>query len=49
MEVVPVSPEQKDMFREKAQPAVRDYIVSEIGEDWPNKLDAAVQEYRDQF
>ena len=49
MEVVPVSPEQKEMFREKSQPAVREYIVSEIGEDWPNKLDAAVQAYRDQF
>lgn len=49
MEVVPVSPEQKEMFRERSQPAVREYIVSEIGEDWPNKLDAAVQAYRDQF
>ena len=49
MEVVPVSPEQKEMFREKSQPAVREYIVSEIGEDWPNKLDATVQAYRDQF
>ena len=27
MEVVPVSPEQKAMFREAAQPAVREYIV----------------------
>ena len=49
MEVVAVSPEQKEMFREKSQPAVRDYIISEIGEDWPNKLDAAVQAYRDKF
>jgi TRAP-type C4-dicarboxylate transport system substrate-binding protein len=49
MTVVPVSPEQKAMFREKAQPAVKEFVVGEIGEDWPNKLDAAVQAYRDQF
>lgn len=48
MEVVPVSPEQKAMFREQAQPAVREFIVSEIGEDWPNQLDAAVEAYRAQ-
>jgi len=35
MEVVPVSPAQKAMFRDAAQPAVR-----------PNKLDAAVAAYR---
>ena len=46
MEVVPVSPEQKEMFRAAAQPAVREYIVSEIGEDWPNALDAAIAAYR---
>jgi len=46
MEVVPVSPDQKAMFRDIAQPAVREFIVGEIGEDWPNKLDAAVQAYR---
>ena len=46
MEVVPVSPEQKAMFRELAQPAVREYIVSEIGEEWPDKLSAAVEAYR---
>ncbi len=48
MEVVPVSPEQKAMFRAAAQPAVREYIVSEIGEDWPNRLDAAVEAYKAQ-
>lgn len=48
MEVVPVSPEQKAQFRELSQPAVREFIVGEIGEDWPNKLDAAVAAYRDQ-
>ena len=45
MTVVPVSPEQKDQFRKLAQPAVREFIVGEIGEDWPNKLDAAVSAY----
>ncbi len=48
MEVIPVSPEQKAMFRAAAQPAVREYIVSEIGEDWPNRLDAAVEAYKAQ-
>lgn len=46
MEVTPVSPEQKNQFREATQPAVRDFIVSEIGNDWPNKLDDAIQQYR---
>ena len=45
---MPVSPEQKARFRALAQPAVREFIVSEIGEDWPNKLDAAVSAYRGQ-
>ncbi len=44
MTVVPVSPEHKQMFREAAQPAVREFVVGEIGEDWPNQLDA----YRNQ-
>lgn len=48
LKVVPVSPEQKAKFRELAQPAVREFIVGEIGEEWPNKLDAAVSAYRDQ-
>lgn len=48
MEVIPVSPAQKAMFREKAQPAVREFIVQEIGEDWPNKLDAAIEAYRNE-
>ncbi|HIP77642.1 MAG TPA: C4-dicarboxylate ABC transporter substrate-binding protein, partial [Kiloniellaceae bacterium] len=48
MEVVPVSPEQKAQFRSLAQPAVREFIVGEIGEDWPAKLDAAVAAYRGQ-
>ncbi|WP_420335158.1 DctP family TRAP transporter solute-binding subunit [Roseibium sp.] len=46
LEVIPVSPEQKAKFRELAQPAVREYIVGEIGEEWPGKLDAAVAQYR---
>ncbi|GAB5470322.1 MAG: TRAP transporter substrate-binding protein [Rhodospirillales bacterium] len=48
MTVTPVTPEQKAQFRELAQPAVRAWIVEEIGEDWPNKLDAAVEAYRQQ-
>ncbi|WP_305987874.1 DctP family TRAP transporter solute-binding subunit [Roseibium sp. MMSF_3544] len=48
LEVVPVSPEQKAKFRDLAQPAVREYIVGEIGEDWPSKLDDAVAAYRNQ-
>ncbi|MEO1193486.1 MAG: DctP family TRAP transporter solute-binding subunit [Pseudomonadota bacterium] len=48
MTVTPVSPEQKAQFRELAQPAVRAWIVEEIGEDWPNQLDAAVEAYRSQ-
>lgn len=48
MEVIQVSPAQKAMFRDVAQPAVREFIVSEIGEDWPNQLDAAVAAYRAQ-
>lgn len=49
MEVIPVSPEQKAMFREAAQPAVREFVVGEVGEDWPNRLDAAIQAYRDSY
>lgn len=45
MEVTPISPENKEKFRVLAQPAVRDFIVGEIGEDWPNRLDAAVSAY----
>ncbi|UOM34506.1 DctP family TRAP transporter solute-binding subunit [Acuticoccus sp. I52.16.1] len=48
MEVVPVSPEQKQMFREAAQPAVREWVVGEIGEEWPAQLEAAVEAYRAQ-
>lgn len=48
MEVVPVSPEQKAEFRAKAQPAVREFIVGEIGGEWPDRLDAAVEAYRSQ-
>ncbi len=48
MEVVPVSPSQKADFRAKAQPAVREFIVGEIGAEWPDRLDAAVAAYRAQ-
>jgi tripartite ATP-independent transporter DctP family solute receptor len=46
MEVVPLTPEQKAAFREKAQPAVREWVVEDIGAEWPDKLDAAIEEYR---
>ncbi|SET97498.1 DctP family TRAP transporter solute-binding subunit [Paracoccus homiensis] len=46
MEVVPVSPEQKTMFREAAQPAVRAHVVEDIGAEWPDRLDAAIDAYR---
>ncbi|MEX2629626.1 MAG: DctP family TRAP transporter solute-binding subunit [Tistlia sp.] len=49
MTVVAVSPDQKAQFRELAQPAVREWIVGEIGEDWPAKLDEAVEAYRSQW
>lgn len=48
LQVTPLSPDQKAEFRKLAQPAVREFIVGEIGEDWPNKLDAAVEAYRAQ-
>lgn len=46
LKVTPITPEQKAQFRAKAQPAVQEWIVSEIGEAWPNKLKAAVEAYR---
>lgn len=46
MEVVPVTPDNKARFRELAQPAVREFIVGEIGNEWPDRLDAAVAAYR---
>jgi len=48
MTVTPVTPEQKARFREMAQPAVREWIVEEIGPAWPEKLDEAVEAYRQQ-
>jgi tripartite ATP-independent transporter DctP family solute receptor len=46
MEVIALTPEQRAAFRERAQPAVREWVVSEIGEEWPSKLDQALEEYR---
>ncbi|WP_236545322.1 DctP family TRAP transporter solute-binding subunit [Tropicimonas marinistellae] len=46
MEVVPVSPDQKEAFRTSAQPAVREFLVSDIGAEWPDRLDAAITAYR---
>jgi len=47
LEVTPLSPEQKAEFRELAQPAVREWVVEQIGNEWPDRLDAAVQAYRE--
>jgi len=46
LEVTPLSPEQKAAFREKAQPAVREWVVEQIGPEWPEKLDQAIADYR---
>jgi tripartite ATP-independent transporter DctP family solute receptor len=48
MTVTALTPEQKAAFRERAQPAVREWIVGEIGEEWVNRLDQAVADYRNQ-
>ena len=48
MEVTAVTPANKEKFRVLAQPAVREFIVGEIGEEWPDRLDAAVEAYRAQ-
>ncbi len=46
LEVTPITPEQKAEFRAAAQPAVRAWVVEEIGEEWPNRLEEAVKAYR---
>lgn len=46
MEVIPVSPDERAQFRDLAQPAVREWVVGEIGADWPDRLDAAIAAYR---
>ncbi len=46
MEVTPLTSEQRAAFRDRAQPAMREWVVEQIGEEWPNKLDAATEEYR---
>ena len=46
LEVTAITPEQKEEFRKLAQPAVREWVVEQIGADWPNKLDAAIADYR---
>lgn len=47
MTVTPLTPAQKAAFRKQAQPAVRSWVVDEIGPAWPDKLDAAIQTYND--
>jgi len=44
--VTPLSPAQKAEFRKLAQPAVREWVVEQIGADWPDRLDTAIAAYR---
>jgi TRAP-type transport system periplasmic protein len=37
---------KKAAFRERAQAAVREWVVEQVGPDWPDKLDAAIGAYR---
>ena len=46
LEVTPLTPAQKATFRKLAQPAVRAWVVEQIGAEWPDKLDAAIAAYR---
>ena len=46
LEVTPITPAQTALFREKAQPAVRAWVVEQIGDEWPDKLDEAIAAYR---
>ena len=45
MTVTALTPEQVAAFRELAQPAVREWIVEEIGDEWVSKLFTAVDTY----
>jgi TRAP-type C4-dicarboxylate transport system substrate-binding protein len=44
MTVTRLGPEQIDAFRQKAQPTVRQWLESEIGRDWVEKLLAATRQ-----
>ncbi len=46
LQVTALSPTQKAEFRKMAQPAVRTWVEDQIGKEWPAKLDAAIQAYR---
>ena len=46
MQVTALTRDQRDAFRERAQPAVREWLVGEIGNEWLEKLDAAIDEFR---
>lgn len=45
MEVTPLSADQIDAFRQLAQPAVTEWVVSEIGDEWVDRLFEAVDAY----
>jgi len=46
MEVTPLSPDQVAEFRKQAQPAVVEWVQGQIGDEWPKKLFAAIEEYK---
>ena len=46
MQVTPLSPEQVMAFRKQAQPAVRAWVVEQIGKEWVDKIFAAIEDYR---
>ena len=39
--VTPLIPEQRAAFRERAQPAVREWVIEQIGEKWPTNTTLA--------
>ncbi|WP_170134968.1 DctP family TRAP transporter solute-binding subunit [Acuticoccus kandeliae] len=45
MTVTPLTPDQQAAFRDAAQGPVREWIVGEIGAEWPDRLDEAVKAY----
>ncbi len=46
MEVTTLTPDEVSAFREASQPAVIEYLEGEIGSEWIEKLQAAIEEYR---
>jgi TRAP-type transport system periplasmic protein len=46
MEVQTLSPEQIAAFRDIAQPAVVEWVVGQIGQEWVDKVFAAIEDYK---